>query len=187
MQGSYIKSGNIKLGRVVGTINRMPGTTCPGASEWCAQYCYAQKGLFPFQYQRYQSEDVESTVPAKLPAYVRWHASGDYDTVEYIEYATSVVNDNPDTLFWAYTRSWRVPELVPVLETLWALPNMQLFASIDPSIQDTPPDGWRVASLSDDDRYGGPICMNQTGAKKSCAACGYCFKGQSKNLQFNLH
>ena len=187
MQGTYIKTGNSKLGRSVGTINRMPEETCPGASEWCEQFCYAQKGRFPMVYKLYRGRTIEATMPDTLPAYVRWHASGDFDTTEYIDYATQVVRDNPTTLFWAYTRSWRIETLRDSLEQLRALPNMQLFASTDPTIVELPPQGWRVASLSDDGRFQASTCMNQTGVKKSCKDCGFCFKGQSKNVKFNLH
>ena len=83
--GSYSKAGNSKLGRV-GVINRQAGTTCPGASQECEAFCYAKKG----NYTRYgiQKRYGESTLqlPAKLPKFVRIHASGDFDSVEYIEF-----------------------------------------------------------------------------------------------------
>jgi len=76
---------------------------------------------------------------------LRIHVSGDFDTVAYIhEWARRLI-ERPDVTAWAYTRSWRVPELLLALEILRTLPNVQLFASMDPSCADLPPQGWRRA------------------------------------------
>mgnify|MGYP003679303408 FL=1 len=185
--GMYTNAGNKKLGKnKIGVVNRENRVTCPGLSDFC-EFCYVDdytkiyKNVLP-AYRR------ELVLPVKIirPA-VRIHASGDFDTVEYIEQIHDWVRAHPDTLFWAYTRSWRVAGLLPALESLRSEPNVQLFASTDKTIAEPPPDGWRVAFIIGDDRYDGPACMEQTGAKSDCAACGFCFKGQSKNIGFALH
>ena len=189
--GIYTKTGNRKLGGGVGTINRMPGATCPGASTWCKQYCYAKKGLFIFQHMRYQSQTI--TIPDKLSKAVRVHAAGDFDTVEYIAWIHTVALEHPATLFWAYTRSWRVPSLVDALERLRALPNFQLFASVDQTIAEMPPHGWRVAYMDGDARFKGMVCLEQredgNGAKfmPNCKACTYCFRKTRGNVAFIPH
>ena len=185
--GMYTSAGNAKLGiRKIGVVNRENRATCPGLSEFCKE-CYVDDyiNLYPNILPSYRRE---LELPAKInrPA-VRIHASGDFDTVEYIELILGWVRDHPETLFWAYTRSWRVAGLLPALEALRAEPNVQLFASTDATIAEPPPEGWRVAFIVGDDRYSGPTCMEQTGAKPDCAACGFCFKGQSKNVGFALH
>jgi hypothetical protein len=43
-----------------------------------------------------------------------------------------------------------VPELLPALEELRALPNVQMFASMDPSTEELPPIGWRRAWIMRD-------------------------------------
>jgi|TARA_Y100000310_G_scaffold266220_1_gene277646 hypothetical protein len=177
-------SKKTKLGRVA-TVNRPAGTTCPGASEWCARDCYAKHGLFrTFGHQaRYGAATL--TLPAKLPPVVRLHVSGDFDTVEYVRLWIEKVKANPDTLFWAYTRSWNVPELLPELEALRVLPNMQLFASVDPTMPE-PPKGWRIAHVADS-RFRGMECLEQNGKMPDCETCGYCFWKGKGNVEFNLH
>jgi hypothetical protein len=185
--GLYSRHGNAKLGKgahAIGNINRMPGVTCPGATSWCASICYAKKGFYPFQYHRY-ANTLE--LPEHPTRYVRIHAAGDFDTVEYIAEITSYVESHPETKFWAYTRSWSIPELLSSLEILRALPNMQLFASVDQSTIGKPPSEWRVAYVSGTPGESGPVCMEMTGAKQDCFSCGYCFKGRRGNVIFKVH
>lgn len=184
MQGHYVATGNSKLGKAVGTVNRLPGTTCPGASKWCAATCYAKKGRFPMVHHFYSKE---LAIPGKLPAFVRWHASGDFDTPEYIALAIDTCKANPNTLFWGYTRSWRVSSLLPLLEQLRALPNVQLFASVDPTISEQPPTGWRRAWIAGMSEAKGPVCMQQRKLRNTCADCGYCFRGRRGDIQFRAH
>jgi hypothetical protein len=112
---------------------------------------------------------------------------------------------------WAYTRSWRVPDLLPDLERLRALPNVQLFASMDQSHTDLPPEGWRRAWIDGDTRAGQPlelrahedgditrnvrtfddtmslVCPEETKHKTNCAECRYCFDGQTNDVTFLRH
>lgn len=178
MQGKYAPRGNRKLGRNVAAINRLPGETCPGASEWCKRECYAKKGTFHFAYPHYLGE---IKIPDKMPAICRIHVSGDFDTVDYVDWIHGVVASNPGTLFWAYTRSWTIPELLPALERLRELPNIQLFASTDESMADVPPAGWRIAFITGDN-FMGMTCLEQTGRMPNCKACGYCFRKQAGNV-----
>lgn len=183
--GLYSHNGNTKLGKQVSTINREAGATCPGESKFC-EGCYAKHGSFI----RFgiQAQYAQSTiqVPMKLRPICRIHASGDFDTVGYIRDAVKWVEENPDTLFWAYTRSWNVARLLPDLEILRALPNMQLFASVDKFMPDTPA-GWRVAYIQGDSRYKGMTCLEQTGKMKNCIDCTYCFRKKAGNVGFILH
>lgn len=125
-------------------------------------------------------------IPAKAKAF-RIHVAGDFFSPEYIAAWIMLVRSRPDVKFWAYTRSWRVAKLLPMLERLRNEKNMQLFASTDWTIEEAPPEGWRVAMLKGDDRTQGFQCPEQTGAKKDCASCGYCFKGFKGNVKFKVH
>jgi len=184
--GTYTPNGNAKLGKRIGAVNRQAGTTCPGASKECELFCYAKKGNFQrFGLQR-KYGTATLTLPVKLPKAVRIHASGDFDTVEYIEYWIEQANRSPNTKFWAYTRSWNVPELLPSLEKLRSLPNVQLFASTDPSMPE-PPNGWRIAYVELDTRFQGMECLEQNGKMPNCETCGYCFRKPKGNVKFLMH
>ena len=121
----------------------------------------------------------------------RIHVSGDFDTAPYIRRWIALIQSRPDVLFFAYTRSWRVSRLLTALEELRALPNMQLFASTDPSIPEAIPVGWRPApvvfSLDPDLEHGGIVCREQVGLSKNCHECGYCFKGKRGAVGFIDH
>ena len=189
--------GNAKIGKNVYTFSTTPGLpetggTCPGASEWCIAHCYAARlTRYPSAAARWAENAIAvdgggmPEIPAKAKSY-RVHVAGDFDSVEYIDAWAALAASRPDVQFWAYTRSWRVAALVPALDALRALPNMQVFASVDPSIEERP-EGWRVAFIDDDSRYSGFQCPEQTGDKASCEACGYCFRGQRGNVRFKTH
>lgn len=201
MNAATLSKGNAKTGRSIVTVSRTPGDTCPGASDWCNALladgaCYAKKAFTQYTQTRNQwsvnaSVNEAPAMPARkrngAQINLRIHVSGDFDTVEYIESWIAALAERPDITAWAYTRSWRVEALVDALEALRALPNMQLFASLDPTIEEMPPVGWRIAAIEGDGRVVGPICMEQTGAKADCASCGYCFKGQRNNVIFKAH
>lgn len=201
INGTYGNNGNLKLGKGVSLTNRQAGTTCPGASEWCALNCYAKHG----RYQQFGLQTKYGACTLELPArprsVFRWNVSGDFDTVDAVNYAIEYMAAHPETKFWAYTRSWNVPALLPALERMRQLPNMQLFGSTDPSMP-KPPDSWRVAYLEIDDRFKGMECLEQAhtiacespckakthvGKMPDCKTCGYCFKKEKGSVQFNIH
>ena len=203
---------NKKLGAGVYSFATLPGLpadggTCPGATTWCKSACYAvsmdSNGSRPNVHNRW-AENTDAVRAGGMPAiprsakYFRIHVSGDFYSTVYIEQWRELCASRPDVKFWAYTRSWRSPRLLPRLEKLRALPNVQLFASTDPSVHKAPPPGWRVASvasvqlgLQDDRQYAsqatGLQCPEQVGKAASCADCGYCFKGKKGNVLFLVH
>lgn len=190
--------GNTKVGKGVHTFSMTAGPesvggTCPGASEWCAAHCYAMRLTRYASVRDRYAENADATragdmpeIPAKARSY-RIHVSGDFHSAEYVDAWIATATGRPDVQFYAYTRSWRVPAILARLEALRALPNVQLFASVDPSIADVPPSGWRVAFIDDDPRFKGVACLEQTGAKPDCDACGYCIRGKRGNVMFRTH
>jgi ferredoxin len=218
--------GNLKLGMDgVYTYSRLPGNgggTCPGATEECERICYAKRITMDspvwdvWARNTYTGRvSIEHPLPpdAKI---VRIHVSGDFDTTIYIGAWIAFVKQHPDVRFFSYTRSWRVSGLLFALEQLRALPNVQLFASMDKSMDELPPPGWRRAWLEDDLRAisgGGPgaeqglefylgegvhnftamdgqsvyVCPEETGRKPNCQTCGYCVSGRRGDLVFLLH
>lgn len=238
--------GNLKIGLGVYTYSRLPGHpsraalgtvyertgqqlpdpsgwhgTCPGSTPECESICYARRPvaeLGPVAVM-WLDNTMRSDVPpipedAKL---LRLHVSGDFDTVEYIQNWITRLGERPDVTAWVYTRSWRVPELLPALEVLRGMPNVQMFASMDASTPELPPGeapgrpAWRRAWIDGDVRGGTPqevaahcgdpvthnlrtfdggrtyVCPEETKRQPDCATCRYCFDGQEHDVTFLEH
>jgi hypothetical protein len=210
--------GNLKIGADVYTYSRLPGGgavgTCPGASDECERICYAKRigGVVRDLYVTNSDTDDVPELPDECQV-LRLHVSGDFNSAAYVEKWIARLTARPDVQCWAYTRSWRVPSLLPALERLRALPNVQLFASMDQSIDEAPPDGWRRAWIDGDPRAGVPlnelahvadldagersqrafdgvptlVCPEETKHKANCAECGYCFRGHRNDVTFLRH
>ena len=100
-------------------------------------------------------------LPRIMPCF-RIHVSGDLHSASYIDAWRRICASLPRTRFWTYTRSWKFPELIPALECLLGLDNVQVFGSVDPTTG-MPPKGWRVAFINTDGRADGLLCPEQTG------------------------
>lgn len=205
---SRFGKGNMKIGPDVYTYSRLPGKTagtCPGSTDACESFCYAKRinGIVRDVHEiNTINEDVPPIpVDAKL---VRLHVSGDFDTVDYIEAWVRRLTERSDVTCWAYTRSWRVPSLLAALERLKALPNVQLFASMDRE-DEMPPKGWRRAwilnmndKMANVNSWDGEnhltfdgamsyVCPEELGTKQDCQSCGYCFDGKRNDVTFIPH
>lgn len=205
--------GNLKIGLNVYTYSRLPGRdggTCPGSTPECEAVCYAKRvvaeaGIVSSVWAlNSQTEDAPESLPDGCRL-LRLHISGDFTSVPYINGWTELLARHPDVTVWAYTRSWRVPSLLPALERLRALPNVQMFASMDETTPELPPTGWRRAWIDGDTRaqrdpvldqytsrvtFDGTrtlVCPEQTGLKADCATCRYCFDGQRGDVTFLKH
>ncbi len=237
--------GNTKLGMDgVYTYSRLPGRpdgryelvgfagvnapgssigTCPGSSKECESICYAKRVIStPPVWEMWAVNSASEQLPGAedpLPddaKIVRLHVSGDFSSVEYIKEWIKLAEGRPEVKFFGYTRSWRVPELLESLERFRALPNVQLFASMDKSIEGLPPLGWRRAWIEYDLRAisaSGPgaeqglgfwlgegmynfkavdgqssyVCPAETGRKADCQSCNYCIRGHRGDVVFLLH
>lgn len=235
--------GNLKIGPGVYTYSRLPGLpshpalglvtggnlwdgrkrdsgTCPGASEECQAICYAARPVAEdgAVAEMWAANSQTADVPA-LPddaTLLRLHVSGDFDSYDYIVNWIARMVERPDVTMWVYTRSWRIPELLPALEQLRALPNVQMFASMDVSVPEEAPAGWRRAWIDGDPRAGivhsirahdtlaegfrafetqptqangikALICPEETKHVANCEECGFCFKGQRNDVVFLKH
>lgn len=191
-------AGNIKVGKVW-TFSLPSVLTCPGASAWCRAHCYAKRieRLRPHCLRAYMKNMVLSMEPERfvehvleaLPnnaGHVRVHVGGDFYSKEYVESWIEVCKARPHTKFWSYTRSWNVKPLLPIMEQLRALPNIQLWASVDPDMP-MPPAGWRTSFIDGDPRAIGITCRHQAGTAKSCVECRHCFRKADGDVVFKVH
>lgn len=228
--------GNLKIGLDVYTYSRLPGTpharalgvsldqelrdglssgTCPGATAECQAICYAARpatedGIVYRMWRRNSDTEDVPPIPDDCEL-LRIHVSGDFTSPSYIHNWFVQLNERPDVTAWAYTRSWRVPELLPHLELLRSnLPNLQLFASMDSSTVELPPAGWRRAWIDGDDRadlhvntredgrwkvhnrvavgnVATYICPEETKRKANCVECQYCITGKRNDVTFLKH
>jgi hypothetical protein len=177
------------------------GSTCPGKSNFC-QGCYAQKGFF--QMPRLKSTYAQNREVTQGDTFIdtmighiqqatrkvkvfRIHVSGDFYSATYTRKWIAIVQALPDVQFYAYTRSWRVASIRPTLEELHALPNIQLFASMDVTIIEPAPEARRVATIEPEGRDRGMKCLEQVGKAADCQACGYCFRKTRGNVVFQIH
>lgn len=182
---------NSKLGEGIASFSLQAGSTCPGASAFCASACYAKKGfiMFPQNQARYAKNFAESLTDNFVDKLVeeihtagvrtvRIHPSGDFYSIEYVRAWTQAAKRLPWVRFFGYTRSWRIPSFMPALEELRALPNVVIYASMDDSMHDKLPEGWPVAFTGDIAVIYGTLCPNQTsGGKVTCAQCRHCIEG----------
>lgn len=134
-----LKNGNHKLGPNIGTFSLPAVETCPGLTGQCARVCYARR--FTRRLGIDYTPELRATENARFvsllvaeamwKAVVRVHVSGDFPSVEYVAKWKAVADATPRTLFYGYTRSWRMPDLRAALEGLAARPNFRLMWSCD--------------------------------------------------------
>ena len=194
----FVGRGNIKIGSAL-TFSLPSRITCPGASPWCLNHCYALRyeRLRPFCLKAYSrnlslsldADTFAKTMMATLPhglRCLRIHVSGDFYSRIYCQKWIEICKARPDIVFWCYTRSWAVPALLAPLEVLRSLPNVHLLASCDMTMP-LPPTGWRVAFVQEDPRATGMPCKKQHGRATSCQTCGYCMFSNTGHVVFNVH
>ena len=129
-------------------------TTCEEA------VCYADRGHYgwPRHRTRYEANLEATRTPGFVARAVaelrgrgarllRIHSSGDFYSAAYVRAWSEIMAEVPEVTAWAYTRSWRLPEILDELRTLGRLANVRLWFSAD---RDTgiPPEVEGVRSAS---------------------------------------
>lgn len=135
---------NGKLGASIWTFSLPAITTCPGSTDLCRRLCYATGGRFRFRgirkayarnYRDTKAEDFVDRVCGEIRnrgvLRLRIHTSGDFYSAEYAAKWREIVRRNRHVTFYAYTRSWRAPEILEELAKLAAEGNMHLWFSCD--------------------------------------------------------
>lgn len=152
---TFLVRGNTKLGRVSRRTGRretivhfsLPAErTCPGASSACLRVCYALTSNFRLESVRLNlAANLDAVVSSPLSwierlsfeleymraTVCRIHVSGDFFEDWYTHAWQVIVRRHPGVRFYTYTRSWRMPSLVPALLALAKEPNMQMWFSCD--------------------------------------------------------
>jgi hypothetical protein len=136
--------GNRKVGRTVSVFNLPVFDTCPGKTPSCEANCYADKGHFRWpDTKRLYAENLRAAksdkfvekIIAKLrkrrASKVRIHSSGDFFSPEYVLKWFAIASALPNVKFWCYTRSWRMPDILPELVRLASLSNVRVWFSCD--------------------------------------------------------
>lgn len=194
----------------------LPLSTCVGASAVCRGRCYYWKMLegradIPKRAEKNRiiadradfPELVAGAIEVARVRCFRVHDIGDFYSGEYLAKWARVAELCPSVSYWAYTRAWRVRELLAPLAELASRSNFSLLLSGDretgfpPTIK-----GTRIAWLADTDgdappayahvvfraaanrkteplpRLNGAVCPNQNGSGtfKPCIACEHCIK-----------
>jgi hypothetical protein len=202
-----ISPNNTKLGKIP-SFSLPAISSCPGATSWCSGKCYADKvsRIYKNAAKSYQTnfeaaknnKDFVLLVNTELSKLsnkgiktFRFHVSGDFFDVKYIHNWVSIAKTNPNMMFYGYTRSWSIPNMLPHLETLRGLQNVILFASTDMSTTQPIPTGWREAYAGDAQPLWKPkmvFCLEQAGKLSTCDTCKLCFNPKSTiNIYFKTH
>jgi len=142
-----VQPKNTKLGLIY-NVSLPAIETCNGMTESCAGEdgkCYVLK-----LYKRYPNVEISHKTQLanvnealangdilELPNKVkntdifRLHVSGDFFSPQYAYAWFKLITDNPTIEFFAYTRSWRIAEMIKPLHDIGELPNMKLLLSVD--------------------------------------------------------
>ena len=216
----HIQPKNLKLGKIW-NMSIPAVETCGGLSAACAGpdgKCYVLKiykrrpGVPKAHQNTYVGilEALENGDELELPTKVkdgdvfRLHVAGDFFDPAYVYAWINLITNNPNVMFFGYTRSWRMHDMQDSLKDLAALPNMELLLSCDRDTGYPNEDIWsgfRTAFMmvTDDDaslvkpdthvvfrdnRYailkqvnGNLVCPTENGiSKTTCEKCKWCFK-----------
>lgn len=81
---------------------------------------------------------IKAEIVAKDISKVRIHVSGDFDSEVYIDKWIQIVQARPNTKFYFYTRSWRLPNLLPKIDELADCGNITAWFSCDKDTGEPP-------------------------------------------------
>ncbi len=198
-RGNRKTGTNNSKGQTALVWNLPPVVTCPGATN-CANYCYnadTRNDIFPIErwcsnlyWVRDRQEDAIKKINAQIRSVtqpvIRLHSSGDFFSNDYIEMWKKIATENREAIFWGYTRSWRIPELINSLEQLRLENNVWLYASLEEN--DIPPKGWAFCKVGTKEYHEGLFnCPEQYLGGPNCLSCGVCFSDDIKNIYFVMH
>ena len=181
--------GNQKVGKDVLIFSLPPLKTCT-PTKWCREHCYALKNRFVWKtvreslnwkFEESKKENfvkrVNNEIKKSKKKYVRIHASGDFYNIKYVNKWIEIVKNNPDKLFLAFTKR---EDLKDVLRKLEALPNMQLYGSLDESKLKTSFKKWAAIE-------GTKVSEKYRTCNMGCKKCGYKCWHDPRNVMLHEH
>lgn len=210
-----LSKGNSKLGEGIHGWTIPAITTCPGRTGTCSRVCFGTHGRFvtdtmkrlnAWRYEQSQKasfvDKISDEIVRRGVLVLRVHVIGDFATPRYTAKWIEIAARNPNTRMFAYSRSWRVEKIRPLLYAWAALPNVKLWLSADKDsgLPQDLPEGVRVAWLQDTETLpqGGdltfqvrklrkmslptvaPICEQELPAGKArganCSSCRVCWE-----------
>jgi hypothetical protein len=119
---------------------------------------------------------------------LRLHEEGDFYSIEYIKKWIEITKElrrrNIDIFIYAYTRSWRIPTMLPYLEKMRELPGVQIIASTD-SETGPGPAGWPEAGINFTYAEPSVMCTSDRRPGITCSNCGICMRGRV-SVYFNV-
>ena len=143
---SLLIKGNVKVGNEVFLFNLPPRLTCT-PTKWCLEgrkgkpMCYALRNNFRLPSvikslkKRYNATKQKGFVAKMVleiqkaaPEYFRFHSSGDFYSMKYVEKIIEIVRECPETLFRTTTRR---RDLTRTIRELNSLPNCIVRESLD--------------------------------------------------------
>jgi hypothetical protein len=141
-----LSPGNTKLGRGrrIWSFSLPSRITCPGRSSVCERLCYSFRveQHRPTVRDRYQrnltlsrrpdfADRLTNFIAGRRIGVVRVHVGGDFSSPGYARQWLAVMRRSPQTRFYFYTRSWRVPAISRVLRRMATLANVRAWFSCD--------------------------------------------------------
>jgi hypothetical protein len=169
--------GNKKLGaHLIWSFGLPSGQAdvCVGMTPTCRRVCYSVRTeQYRLRAARQYERNLKLThrrgfvrrVRAFLIAHhvrvVRIHTGGEFYSARYARKWLRIIRRSPRVRFFTYSRAWRLPAIRDVLEAMAALPNCQVWFSLDRDTgrPDTVPANVRVAWLmvTSEDRPSSPV------------------------------
>ncbi|MBQ8292924.1 MAG: hypothetical protein IJX78_03835 [Bacilli bacterium] len=186
-------------------------STCPGMTKWCINNCYNadnREDVYPIkQWIRnlhdflYQKEKLYEVICNQISLFkgqkvaIRFHSSGDFFSVEYIDFWIKIAKRFPSVHFWGYTRSWSVSSLREKIIELNSLGNVTLFASVDDFSQIDKFEQLNKSFVLEKENFEKIInnsnyfiCPEQIRLTNGCADCGNCITNKAKkDIVFIVH
>lgn len=211
---SLLSLGNKKVGECIHIWSIPAVDTCPGSTETCRRVCYATKARFlldavkdrlAWNLEQARRDDFVPRMVKEIKRrgclVIRVHSAGDFFDGAYAEKWLSIMKQCPKPRYYWYSRSWRCPDVAPVLEQMAALKCCRAWYSIDvdTGLPEVIPPGVRLAflqaakdqmpeladmtfrtrGLRKESRKGLPmVCASETGKggeDLNCGSCKRCF------------
>lgn len=136
------------------------------------------------EFVRVMTAAIDKATDTLQEPYFRIHDSGDFYSAAYVADWTAIVVNLPHVKFWAPTRSYRIPRILPALQTLASLPNITIrpsalrFGENAPTIS-----GLSAGSGVSEVDYNCPS-HEQNG---KCADCRQCWDSRQTPIVYRLH